>query len=71
MPDHLGRNCRLVDEDEARRIKLDCSTFSSARAAATSGRSCSARAEFFFERDVVAFVERQTEVRTGFQPFSD
>ena len=22
MPDHLGRNRRLVDEDEARRIKL-------------------------------------------------
>ena len=22
MPDHLGRNRRLVDEDEARRVKL-------------------------------------------------
>src|SRR5258708_17167564 len=48
---------------------LDCSTFSSARAAATSGRSCSAACGVFFERDVVAFVETPDRSRTGFQPF--
>src|SRR6202163_2045948 len=47
---------------------LDCSTFSAARAAATSGRSCSAACRVFFERDVVAFVEAPDRGRTGFQP---
>src|SRR6202158_573112 len=47
---------------------LDCSTFSSARAAATSGRSCSAACRVFFERDVVAFVEAPDRGRAGFQP---
>src|SRR5665647_1341749 len=47
---------------------LDCSTFNSARAAATSGRSCSAACRVFFERDVVAFVEAPDRGRTGFQP---
>src|SRR5665213_3499697 len=47
---------------------LDCSTFSSARAAATSGRSCSAACQVFFERDVVAFVKAHDLGRTGFQP---
>src|ERR1700688_4321231 len=47
---------------------LDCSTFSAARAAATSGRSCSAACKVFFERDVVAFVEAPDRGRTGFQP---
>jgi len=47
---------------------LDCSAFSSARAAATSGRSCSAACRVFFERDVVAFVEAPDRGRTGFQP---
>src|SRR5271156_219640 len=48
---------------------LDCSTFSSARAAATSGRSCSAACKVFFKRDVVAFVKAPDRGRTGFQPF--
>src|SRR6202045_844756 len=47
---------------------LDCSSFSSARAAATSGRSCSAACRVFFERDVMAFVETPDRGRTGFQP---
>src|ERR1700676_215386 len=47
---------------------FDCSTFSSARAAATSGRSCSAACRVFFERDFVAFVEAPDRGRTGFQP---
>src|SRR5271168_2751732 len=49
-------------------FSLDCSTFSSARAAATSGRSCSAACRVFFERDVVAFVEPPDRGRAGFQP---
>src|SRR5664279_3898856 len=49
-------------------LSLDCSTISSARAAATSGRSCSAACRVFFERDVVAFVEAPDRGRTGFQP---
>src|SRR5277367_1315335 len=47
---------------------LDCSAFSSARAAATSGRSCSAACRVFFERDVVAFIEAPDRGRSGFQP---
>src|SRR3978361_1519958 len=47
---------------------LDCSTLSSARAAATSGRSCSAACKVFFERDVVAFVKAPDRGRTGLQP---
>src|SRR5438552_17895440 len=34
-----------------------CSAFNSSRAAATSGRSCSAACRTFFERDLVAVVE--------------
>src|SRR5258707_8777924 len=37
--------------------KDDCSAFSSARAAATSGRSCSAACSVFFERDAVPLVK--------------
>src|ERR1700686_1436812 len=37
--------------------KDDCSAFSSARAAATSGRSCSAACSVFFKRDAVSIVE--------------
>src|SRR5215510_9800703 len=38
-------------------FSVGCSAFSSLRAAATSGRSCSAACRTFFERDVVAVVE--------------
>src|ERR1035437_6819476 len=37
--------------------KDNCSAFSSARAAATSGRSCSAACNVFFERDVVTVIK--------------
>lgn len=46
----------------------DCSAFSSARATATSGRSCSAACRVFFKRDVVALVEAPHRGRPGFQP---
>src|SRR4029434_8882051 len=38
-------------------FSVGCSAFSSLRAAATSGRSCSAACRTFFERDLVAVVE--------------
>src|SRR5687767_4812221 len=38
-------------------LSAGCSAFSSLRAAATSGRSCSAACRTFFERDLVAVVE--------------
>src|ERR1700760_3502620 len=47
---------------------LDCSTFSAARAAATSGRSCSAACRVFFEREWVWFVEAPDRGRAVFQP---
>ena len=47
---------------------FNCSTFSLARAAATSGQSCSAACRIFFERDVMALVEAPDRRRTGFQP---
>src|SRR5664279_5314399 len=37
--------------------KDDCSAFSSARAATTSGRSCSAACSVFFKRDAVSIVK--------------
>src|SRR5882757_1429100 len=40
-----------------RALSAGCSAFSSSRAAATSGRSCSAACRTFFERDLVAVVE--------------
>lgn len=43
-----------------------CSAFNSARAAATSGRSCSAACRVFFEGDVVTFVEAPDRANTGF-----
>src|ERR1700739_1598637 len=45
---------------------LGCSAFSSARAAATSGRSCSAACRVFFEGDVVTLVEAPDRANTGF-----
>src|SRR5229473_2353297 len=47
--------------------KDDCSAFSSARAAATSGRSCSAACSVFFEADAVTLVEAPHRAGCGFQ----
>src|ERR1700730_13243515 len=44
-----------------------CSAFSSARAAATSGRSCSAACSVFFEADAVTLVEAPHRAGCGFQ----
>src|SRR5262245_2857426 len=38
-------------------LSAGCSAFNSARAAATSGRSCSAACRTFFKRDLVPIVE--------------
>src|SRR6202163_3517329 len=46
---------------------FDCSPFSSARAAATSGRSCSAACRVFFERDVVTIVEAPDRARSNLE----
>src|SRR5438067_1736993 len=43
-----------------------CSALSSARAAATSGRSCSAACSVFFEGDPMALVEAPHRARCGF-----
>ena len=51
-----------------RASSLDCLAFSSARAAATSGRSCSAACNVFFERNGVAFVEAPDRRRPDLQP---
>src|SRR6202158_2219540 len=44
-----------------------CSAFSSARAAATSGRSCSAACSVFFEADAVTLVEAPHRAGCVFQ----
>src|SRR5437762_12725651 len=45
-----------------------CSAFSAARAAATSGRSCSAACRLFFEGDVVTVVEAPDRAYTRLLP---
>src|ERR1700704_6400958 len=44
-----------------------CSPFNLARAAATSGRSCSAACRVFFEGDRVPFIEAPDRGRSGLQ----
>jgi len=61
-------NRRLVDEDEARRIKLGLLDPQSARAQLHQ-EIYSAACRVFFERDVMAFVEAPDRGRAGFQPF--
>src|SRR3972149_8749192 len=46
-----------------------CSAFSSARAAATSGRSCSAACRVFFEGDPMTIIEAPDRGRSGLQLF--
>src|SRR5207249_1953531 len=46
-----------------------CSAFSLARAAATSGRSCSAACRVFFEGDRVTIIEAPDRGRSGLQLF--
>src|ERR1700675_4986502 len=55
----------------SRRLRNDdCSAFNSARAAATSGRSCSAACSVFFERDAVPLVKSPNRGSADLQSFS-
>src|SRR5260370_40865648 len=47
----------------------DCSAFNSARAAATSGRSCSAACNVFFKRDAVPLVKPPDRGSADLQSF--
>src|SRR6267142_1694126 len=60
-----------VSSIKTRRLarKDDCSAFSSARAAATSGRSCSAACSVFFEGDAVSIVKSPDRGSTDLQLF--
>src|ERR1035438_9968571 len=68
MPDHLGRNRRLVDEDEVRRIKLGLLDLQLGTRRSDIRTILFGGVQSFFERDVVAFVEAPDRGRTGFQP---
>src|ERR1700674_1457775 len=48
-------------------LREGCSAFSAARAAATSGRSCSAACRVFFERDLVTIVEAPDRARSNLE----
>src|SRR6202790_676785 len=48
-------------------LREGCSSFSGARAAATSGRSCSAACRVFFERDLVTIVEAPDRARSNLE----
>src|SRR3984893_3695560 len=48
-------------------LREGCSAFSAARAAATSGRSCSAGCRVFFERDLVTIVEAPDRARSNLE----
>src|SRR5580692_7149403 len=50
-----------------RALSDGCSAFSSARAAATSGRSCSAACRVFFEGDVVTLIESSHRTPPGLE----
>jgi hypothetical protein len=59
LANHFGCHRRLINTIKSSRFvrKDACSAFSSARAAATSGRSCSAACSVFFERNAVPLVK--------------
>src|ERR1039457_7053560 len=48
-------------------LREGCSAFSAARAAATSGRSCSAACRVFFKRDLVTIVEAPDRARSNLE----
>src|ERR1700720_1116825 len=48
-------------------LREGCSAFSAARAAATSGRSCSAACRVFFERDLVTIEEAPNRARSNLE----
>src|SRR5580704_2999279 len=48
-------------------LREGCSAFSAARAAATSGRSCSAACRVFFERDLLTIVEAPDRTRSNIE----
>jgi len=54
MPDHLGRNRRLVDEDEARRISLDWLDLQLGTRRSDIRTILFGGVQVFFECDVVA-----------------
>jgi len=70
MPHHLGCNRRLVDEDEARRIKPGLLGFQFGTRCSDIRTILFGGVQSFFERDVVAFIESPDRGCTGFQPFS-
>src|SRR3954466_666861 len=51
-------------------LREGCSAFSAARAAATSGRSCSAACRVFFERDPLTIVEAPDRTRSNLELLS-
>src|ERR1700733_5568365 len=48
-------------------LREGCSAFSAARAAATSGRSCSAACRVFFERNLLTIVEAPDRARSNLE----
>src|SRR6476469_9983553 len=50
-----------------RGLRDGCSAFSSARAAATSGRSCSAACRVFFKGDLVTLIETSDRTPAGLE----
>src|ERR1700730_9080521 len=48
-------------------LREGCSAFSAARAAATSGRSCSAACRVFFERNLLTIVEAPYRARSNLE----
>jgi hypothetical protein len=57
VPDHPGRNRRLVDEDEARRVKLGLLKLQLGTRCSDIRTILFGGVQRFFERDVVAFLE--------------
>jgi len=57
MPDHLGRNRRLVDEDETAGLKLGLLDLQLGTRCSDIRTILFGGVQSFFERDLVAFVE--------------
>jgi len=64
MPDHLGRDRSLVDEDEARRVKLGLLDLQLGARRSDIRTILFGRVQSFFERDVMAFVDPQPPIPT-------
>ncbi len=57
QPRYLGGGTGLIDEDKPRRIQVELLLEPTSRAAATSGRCCSAACAVFFEHDAASVKE--------------